>query len=132
MELEEILEAEDTQETVETENAVVDEVRDDPDEMDAAATAEAIAEGADEERTKRIYIGPSIPRCGLRHGQILSGDRSAVAGYIGRMEERFPHIRHLMVTPDRLAEAQEKTGDKTSVLHRYYMEIAARAGKRGN
>ena len=95
------------------------------------AKAEAVAEDAEEEKVKRIYLGPSIPRYGLRHGQILSGDRSAVEGYISGMEERFPTIRHLMVTPDRLAEAQEKTGDKTSVLHRYYMEIAARAGKRG-
>lgn len=132
MEMEEILENKDAQETAETENAAAVEACEDPEDTDAAATAEAIAEDADEEKVKRIYLGPSIPRYGLRQGQILSGDRSAVDKYINGMEERFPTIRHLMVTPDRLAEAQEKTGDKTSVLHRYYMEIAARAGKRGN
>lgn len=132
MEMEEILETVDAQETAETESEAAEVVYEDPEDTDAAATAEAVAEDAEEEKVKRIYLGPSIPRYGLRHGQILSGDRSAVEGYINGMEERFPTIRHLMVTPDRLAEAQEKTGDKTSVLHRYYMEIAARAGKRGN
>lgn len=132
MEMEEILETVDAQETAETESEAAEVVYSDPEDTDAAVTAEAVAEDAEEEKVKRIYLGPSIPRYGLRHGQILSGDRSAVEGYISGMEERFPTIRHLMVPPDRLAEAQEKTGDKTSVLHRYYMEIAARAGKRGN
>lgn len=80
-----------------------------------------------EKRTKRIYIGPSIPRSNLRNAQILSGTEKEIAVYIDTMAKQYPEIKYLIVSPDKLSAAQNKVRQKGNILHKYYQDMLAQA-----
>lgn len=90
-------------------------------------TDEMAEEATQEPVIKKIYIGPSIPRSGLRHSMILEGTEEEINGFISKLTERYPEIRHLLVTPAALSAAQKKVETKGNILHKYYQDMAAKA-----
>ena len=63
-----------------------------------------------------VYIGPSI-RGVVRHGQILSGGISDAAAVLADAIERFPLIRRLIVTGDKLPEANQLVKTRGNALY---------------
>lgn len=106
-----------------------------------AAAAEAVAETTEEtvtetteaeettveETVKRVYIGPSIPKSTLRNGMILQGTSVEIEQFIGDKTERYPEIKHLLIDPEKLSDAQAKVHTKGNILHKYYQDMAAKA-----
>ena len=83
-------------------------------------------ESINAERVKLVYIGPNIPFGRLRSSMILEGTEAEVAEFIGEYAETYPEIRHLLVTPEELAEALDKVGRKESIMNKYYGDMLAK------
>lgn len=102
----------------------------------AAVTAEPAAaeagpeKGKEEDVLKLVYIGPSIPRSGLRHAQVLEGTKEQIDKFLSALLERYPEIPHMLVAPDKLSDALKKTQQKGNILHKYYQDMAAKAKAR--
>lgn len=92
-----------------------------------------VAEEETSESVQKVYIGPSIPRCGLRTAQILTGTEADIASFIGKYTERFPELKYLIVDLADLNEAMKKVKTKGNILHKYYQDAAAKskASRRG-
>lgn len=82
---------------------------------------------AEETVIKSVYIGPSIPKSKLRNGMILKGTQEEIEQFISGKIERYPEIKHLLVKPEELAQAQKKVQTKGNILHKYYQDMAAKA-----
>lgn len=80
-----------------------------------------------EEKVKKIYIGPSIPRSQLRNAEILEGTEEEINAYIAKYSERYPEIKFLLVDPDKLPEEQQKVRTKGNILNKYYKDMEAKA-----
>lgn len=98
------------------------------------AVAVALAESTSEETTEEtaevlqlVYVGPSIPRSGLRHGTILRNTQEEITAFLGKFSERYPEIKYLLVAPKDLPAAQKKVRTKGNILYKYYQDTAAKA-----
>lgn len=99
---------------------------------ETGGTGETIGTGENsgqtsEERIQLVYIGPSLTFEKLRTSQILLGTQEEIDGFMAPIVEKYPEAVHLLVTPDKLPEALEKTGSKTSILHKYYEDMLAKS-----
>ena len=73
----------------------------------------------DSEKSKLIYVGPSLRRAQLMRHQIFIG------GYPSKMdelEETCPHIRSLFVPISQLETAEKAVRTKGTPLNKYFKE----------
>ena len=96
-------------------------------EEEATVENEPAAEKETAEVLQLVYIGPSIPKSGLRHGTILRNTQEEINAFLAKFSERYPEIKYLLVPPKHLPAAQKKVRTKGNILYKYYQDTAAKA-----
>lgn len=80
-----------------------------------------------------IYCGPSIPGGRLNENAILKGTRAEVLAFYADVLERYPQVKHLIVSVHQLAETKHRIRTPGNIAHKHYSDIASllRGGKEG-
>ena len=71
-----------------------------------------------------VYLGPNI-RGVIQKGTIYSGDRATVEEALADAIARYPRIRNLLVSGDRLAEDRIDVKRPGTRLYNEYRKLAA-------
>ncbi len=69
-----------------------------------------------------IYIGPTL-KTGLAENTILYGKRATIEEHLKDTLDKFPQVKHLLVTVKNLATSKEKVKKTGTLLNKYYNDI---------
>lgn len=90
------------------------------------ANAVKTADTVDETVTL-IYVGPTLPKALLKTNQIFTGTQAEIETNFAAAIEKYPTIKHLFVTADRLAEMKRRVATPGNIYNKYCMDIASAA-----
>lgn len=94
--------------------------------VETTVETETTQKTANTEATKGrfMYIGPTL-ETGLQENAILQGTRESVEAYLKPTIEKYPQVRLLLVTTEKLADAKEKVKTAGTILNKYYTDIVS-------
>lgn len=92
-----------------------------------AKKAENEANTAEEkrEKTKLIYIGPTLPQATLKTNRIFTGTHEEIKKELAPVVEKYPLVERLMVPLDGLAEKKDKVKTTGNILNKYYSDLVS-------
>ncbi len=86
-----------------------------------------------QDRTKMIYIGPSLPKAVLKENSIFDGAKEEILKQLSPVFQKYPIAEKLLVPVAGLAEQKDRIKTAGNLMNKYYSDlvsvISAASGK---
>ena len=83
------------------------------------------AEKTPPDRTKMIYIGPSLPKAVLKENSIFDGTKAEILKQMSSVFQKYPIAEKLLVPVDRLAWQKDRMKTAGNLMNKYYSDLAS-------
>ena len=83
------------------------------------------AERTTPDRTKMIYIGPSLPKAVLKENSIFDGTKEEILKQLASVFQKYPIAEKLLVPVDRLAWQKDRMKTAGNLMNKYYSDLAS-------
>ncbi len=83
------------------------------------------AERTTPDRTKMIYIGPSLPKAVLKENSIFDGTKEEILKQLSSVFQKYPIAEKLLVPVDRLAWQKDRIKTAGNLMNKYYSDLAS-------
>lgn len=77
------------------------------------------------ERTKMIYIGPSLPKAVLKENSIFDGTKEEILKQLSSVFQKYPIAEKLLVPVDGLAWQKDRMKTVGNLMNKYYSDLAS-------
>ena len=76
-----------------------------------------------EEITKVIYVGPTLPRGKLKCNTIYEGTEAEINKELENVLEEYPLVSKMLVPIEKLADAKYKVRTTGNIMNKYYTDL---------